>query len=355
MLGRLPGLTRTYSRTWIAITAAAATVVLAAGLPRVDAASDRVPERAALPGLRLHGTVEPVRSHPVTAPRLTGTNVGQLVIVHLARPGSLVRRGDLLVEFDRQAQSKAARDRRAEYEDFVAQIDKKRAEQLTARAHDEAELQQAQNAVKRAELDMLSNELSAKIVAEKNALTLEEARAKVAQLRKTLDLKRQSEAADLRILEIQRDRAQNAWRHAEQNADRMRIVSPIDGLVVLKPTWKNGTMGEVQEGEEVRSGLPLLDVVDASAMRIRVRVNQADIERVHVGRSVRITLDSYPSRSFEGRLEQLSPVGATSTLSNRVRTFVALFSISGTDPHLVPDLAAAVDLLPEGAGAGGLR
>jgi HlyD family secretion protein len=296
--------------------------------------------------VRLYGTVEPVRSHPVTAPRLTGTTPGQLVIVHLAHPGTHIRRGDLLIEFDRQAQIKTARDRQAEYQDFLAQISKKRGEQLTVRAHDEAALSQAEHAVTSAELDMLANDLSARIVAEKNGLALEEARAQVAQLRRTFDLKRRAEAADVRILEIQRDRAQNAWRHAEQNAEKMRVVSPIDGLVVLKPTWKNGTMGEVQEGEEVRSGLPLLDVVDASAMRVRARVNQADIERVRIGQSVRITLDSYPTRTFTGRLDQLSPVGTTSTLSNRVRTFVAVFSIEGSDPHLLPDLAAAIDLAP---------
>jgi HlyD family secretion protein len=321
-------------------------LVLAFTVIRVAAAPPPAPEAIAT---RLHGTVEPVRSHPVAAPRLTGTNAGQLVIVHLARPGTLVHRGDLLIEFDSQAQSKVARDRRAEYEDFVAQISKKRGEQLTARAHDEAELEQAQNAVKRAELDMLSNELSARIVAEKNGLTLEEARAKVTQLRHTFDLKRRQDAADVRTLEIQRDRAQHAWQHAEQNAKKMRILSPIDGLIVLKPTWKNGTMGEVQEGEEVRSGLPLLDVVDASAMRVRARVNQADVEHVHVGQSARITLDSYPARTFAGRLEQLSPVGATSTLSSRMRTFVAIFSIEGADPHLLPDLAAAIDLAPAAA------
>jgi hypothetical protein len=29
-----------------------------------------------------------------------------------------------------------------------------------------------------------------------------------------------------------------------------------------------------------------------------------------------------------------------------VRTFLAIFSIDGSDPHLLPDLAAAVDLQP---------
>ncbi len=296
------------------------------------------------PALRLHGSVEPVRSHSVVVPRLAGTGNGTLVIAHLVKPGTRVTRGDLLIEFDRQAQIKNASDRRAEYRDFVEQINRKRGEQLTARAHGEAELKMAENAVKSAELDVQKAEIVPPITAEQNRLTLDEARAKADQLRRTFDLRRKAEAAEMRALDIQRDRALNAARHAETNAEKMRVTSPIDGMVVLKSTWKNGTMGEVQEGEEVRSGLGILDVVDSSAMRVRARVNQADMPALRLGASARITLDSYPSRTFSGRLEQLSQIGAVSQMSNRVRTFMAVFSIDGSDPHLMPDLAAAIDI-----------
>jgi HlyD family secretion protein len=293
---------------------------------------------------RLHGTVEPIRSQLVTVPRLTGTGNGPLIIIHLAKPGTMVKAGESLVEFDRAAQIKAAHDREAEYRDFVAQISKKRADEVIARGKDETELVEAENAVKTAELDLLDKDLVAPIVAEKNSLIFEEARAKLAQLRKTFDLKRRTDTADVRILEIQRDRAMNAWKHAEGNADKMRILSPLAGLVVLKTIWKQGSFGEVQEGEETRPGMPILEVVDPSAMRVRARVNQADVTRVRLGQAVLVTLDSYPSRQFSGRLDQLSPIGAPSGLSNRVRTFVAVFSIDGSDPHLLPDLAAAVDV-----------
>ncbi len=308
------------------------------------AAVGRVEANGNAHALRLHGSIEPVRSHPVVVPRLAGSGTGTLVIVHLVKPGTRVKRGDLLIEFDRQAQIKTAHDRQAEYRDFVEQINRKRGEQLTARAHGEAELEMAENAVKSAELDILKSEVVPPITAEQNRLTLDEARAKAGQLRRTFDLRRKADAADVRALEIQRDRALNAWKHAESNADRMRVVSPIDGMVVLKSTWKSGTMGEVQEGEEVRSGLGVMDVVDSSAMRVRVRVNQADVSALRVGQSARITLDSYPARAFTGRLEQLSHIGAISTMSNRVRSFLAVFSIDGSDPHLMPDLAAAIDV-----------
>ena len=312
--------------------------------PRTTNAEPRTTTADALPPLRLHGSVEPVRSHPVVVPRLSGSGTGSLVIVRLVKPGAAVKRGDLLIEFDRQAQIKTTHDREAEYRDFVEQINKKRGEQLTARAHDEAEMKTAENAVKSADLEMLKNEMAPAITAEQNKLSLDEARAKLQQLRRTFDLKRRADAADLQALEIQRDRAENAWRHAERNVGKMRVESPIDGMVVLKATWKNGSMGEVQEGEEVRSGLPILDVIDSSAMRVRARVNQADIDRLRVGQTVQITLDSFPSRTFGGRLDLLSRIGATSTMSNRVRTFLAVFSIDGTDPHLMPDLGAAIDV-----------
>jgi HlyD family secretion protein len=297
------------------------------------------------PGLRLHGMVEPVRSRPVAAPRLAGTP-GQLVIVRLAKAGTYVKRGDLLVEFDRTSQIKAARDREHEYRDILAQIDKKRGEQLIDRANRESERALAGSALRRAELDLLGIEMLPGITAEKNRLILEEARAKVVQLGKTHDLRSRAATADLRILEIQRERARNAWDHATQNAGKMRIVSPLDGLVVLKAIWKNGTMGEVQEGEEVRAGIPILDVVDPTAMRVRANVNQADAASLTPGTPARITLDSYPSRTFPGRVEYISPVAVTSSMSPRVRNFLAVFSVDGTDEHLLPDLAAAIDIMP---------
>jgi len=299
--------------------------------------------------LRLHGIVEPVSSYAVTVPRLAAGQTGgsnQLVVVRLATTGSVVAKGDMLVEFDRHGQLRAARDREAEYRDFLERIRKRKAEQRVAKAKRETELVQAQNKLRVAELDVLGAELLPKIQAEKNQQLLEEARAHLTALRKTQSLKDKVDAADVRMLEIQRDRALNAWKNAQRNAERMRIVSPLDGLVVLKSIWKSGTMAVVQEGEEVRPGIPILDVVDPSSMRVRALVNQADVDRLTLGQAAKVALDSYPARSFDARLEHLSPVAMASALNPRVRLFLAVFSIAGSDPHLLPDLAVAIDVQP---------
>jgi hypothetical protein len=297
--------------------------------------------------LRLTGIIESVRYHNVAAPRLVGVSgpgSNTLIITKLARGGALVSEGDLLVEFDRQNQLKAAFDKRSEYLDLEEQIRKKRGEQEQVRAKDDAELAVAANAVDTARLDVRKNEVLAKIPAEKNTLRLEEAQARLKQLQETLELKRSAQEAEVRILEIQRDRARTAMQHAEQNAGRMVVKSPLPGLVVLRQNWRGSQMVEIQEGEEARPGMPIMLVVDPSAMLVRVKVNQADLHLLRAGQPARISLDAYPGLEFEGRVEQVAPVGTTSRLTDRVRNFVAMVSIKGNHPKLMPDLSAAVDV-----------
>ena len=73
-------------------------------------------------------------SRPLDVVGVSGPGSNTLIITKLARGGAQVTEGDLLVEFDRQNQLKAAFDKRAEYLDFEEQIRKKRAEQEQARA-----------------------------------------------------------------------------------------------------------------------------------------------------------------------------------------------------------------------------
>jgi HlyD family secretion protein len=300
-----------------------------------------------LRSLRLTGIIESVGYHNVTAPRLVGVSgpgANTLIITKLARGGAQIKHGDLLVEFDRQNQLKAAFDKRSEYLDFEEQIHKKRAEHEQARAKDDAELAVASNAVDSARLEMRKNELIARILAEKNTLRMEEAQARLKQLQETFELKRRAEQAEVKILEIQRDRARTAMNNAEQNANRMVVRSPLPGLVVLRMNWRGSQMIEIQEGEEARPGMPIMQVVDPSAMLVRVKVNQADLHLLRAGQSARISLDAYPGLEFRGKVEQVAPVGTTSRLTDRVRNFVAIVSIQGNHPKLMPDLSAAVDV-----------
>jgi HlyD family secretion protein len=293
---------------------------------------------------RLNGKTEAVRSRSILAPVLAGQQVATLTIVKLVASGSRVKQGDLLVEFDRQGQLRDFIDKQAQSDDENAKVVEAQAAEGVARSKDETEMEQAQSALSKADLEMQKVELLSRIDAEKAREDLEEARATLAQLKETFDLKRNAAQASIRILEIQRDRTRETMLHAQANAALMQIRSPIDGIVVFNTIWKQGNMGEVQEGDQVRPGVPFMQVVDPSVMQVHVLVNQEDLTELQVGQMARVHLDAYPDLALEGRLESIDPMGQRGDFSPKLRRFSAMFSIQGNDPRLMPDLSAAVDV-----------
>jgi HlyD family secretion protein len=303
--------------------------------------------------IRLTGLSEAIRFHVATAPLLAGQGQsggggggggGSLVIVKIAAPGAPVKAGDVLVEFDRQAQEKIALDKKAEYEDLVNQILQKDAEQTAARVKDDSEISQAENAVKNYELEVLKNEMLSRVKAEINNQDLAESRIKLKALRENYALKRAAATAEHRILEIRRDRAKAAMDHAIDNAKALTVLSPIDGLVVPKMTWKGNGPADIQEGDEMWPGAPVLQVVNQSSMQVRARINQADLPSVRVGLPVTVRLDAYPDLEMTGRITQIAPIGVSGSFSPRVRAFAAVIAVDGTNPRLLPDLTAAIDV-----------
>jgi multidrug resistance efflux pump len=294
--------------------------------------------------LRLNGTTQATRSFVVLAPKLEGAQVGSMVVTKLAPAGTHVKSGDFLVEFDPQAQMKDYLDKQSTYDNLVSQVAQKNSDEDIARAKDDTAMKQAEDELKRAQLEIQRNEVVSRIDAEKNQEAVDEAQATLKQLKETYQLKRAAAIAAIRILEIQRDRAKEAMRYALGNAAKMTVHSPMEGVVVYNTIWLGGRMGTVQQGDQVRPGVPFMQVVDPSRMEVRVELNQVDLLKVHPGQQAQLHLDAYPGMTLPAVLEELSPLGHTGQFSEMVRSFTARFSVQGNDPRLLPDLSAAMDL-----------
>ena len=297
--------------------------------------------------LRLTGTTQALRMRSIQAPTLEGEKVGSLTIISMRTAGSSIKQGDLLVEFDRQSQLRDYLDKQAENSKLNDDVLQEEAKEAAARAKDETEIKAAEGDLAKAELEMQKVEILSRIDAEKARETLDEARATLSQLRETFNLKRKSAQASIRILELQRDRARETMEHAQANAALMQVHSPIGGIVVLNTIWKEGSMGEVQVGDQVRPGVPFMQVVDPSAMEVLVPVNQQDLLALHDGEKGRVHLDAYPDLICPAQLEAIDPVGRPGDFSQKVRTFSAIWTVMCTDPRLLPDLSASIDTMPD--------
>ena len=89
---------------------------------------------------------------------------------------------------------------------------------------------------------------------------------------------------------------------AQERLERTVVRSPIDG-VVATPHLENLI------GRKLKLGDTFADIVDNTQALVDVTIDQNDIGLVTAGQKARIKLDGFPSRTFDGAVAVVSPVG----------------------------------------------
>ena len=292
--------------------------------------------------VRATGTIKAVRAVMIQVPRMEGVPK-DLTLTRIIKNGSQVHEGDILAEFDPADEVKALRDAQAKFDDLRHQVEQKIAEHQNNAEKRVAELKQAEADLEKASLEIKKGPILSEIDAEKNRVKLEDAKEHVASLGRSGKAHDISEEAEIRVLELQRDRQQVAVDRATRNSGKMTLRSPLSGMVALDNVWRNDSVGHAQEGDQLWPGSPLLRVFDPSTMEVEVAVGEPDGAVLVPGAKAIIHLDAFPELQFAAHFSSASPV-ATGAIGNPIKSFKARFRLEQGDPHLMPDLSAAVDI-----------
>lgn len=135
--------------------------------------------------------------------------------------------------------------------------------------------------------------------------------------------------------------AQVSLDRARQNLAYTRIFAPIDGIVVER---------NVDVGQTVAASLsaPQLFLIanDLSRMQILASVDESDIGQIRQGQQVKFTVQAYPTRSFEGTVQQ---VRLQSTTQENVVNYTVVIGVDNREGLLLPGMTATVDFLVQTA------
>src|SRR5262249_34283303 len=119
--------------------------------------------------------------------------------------------------------------------------------------------------------------------------------------------------------------------------DHTLIRAPIDGLVIDRT---------VDVGQTVAASLqaPTLFTIapDLGAMELHANVDEADIGHVGPGQVVSFTVDSYPDRTFRGRVIDIRKMPLT---TQNVVAYTVVVSAENEDLLLLPGMTANVRIL----------
>ncbi|HET9478471.1 MAG TPA: efflux RND transporter periplasmic adaptor subunit [Pyrinomonadaceae bacterium] len=119
---------------------------------------------------------------------------------------------------------------------------------------------------------------------------------------------------------------------AEVNLSHTTITSPIDGVVVSR---------DVNVGQTVAASLsaPTLFTIanDLTQMQVIANIDQADIGLVEQAKSVKFTVDAFPGKDFDGKIQEmrLNPVNV-----QNVVTYNVVINVENPEQTLKPGMTA---------------
>ncbi len=262
--------------------------------------SDRMPTVTVTRGdisadVHTAGEFVATRSQLITAPAVSGS----LRLVTLVPTGTRVTGNDIVMRFDTAEQEFSLEVSESEVEEAGLEIQKLDADRQVQAAQDVVNLLKARFDVRKAELDVTTNELLAEVDARKNELTLEESRRKLSQIEEDVQSRARTSVAARAVADEKRQKAVLARDRARQSIEQMTVRAPFAGIVAVRQNqdasggfyYTGMSLPDYREGDVVFPGRPVLTVLDPAAIQVRARVPEALATSVTPKQRAHVQLD----------------------------------------------------------------
>ncbi len=152
--------------------------------------------------------------------------------------------------------------------------------------------------------------------------------------------------AQLKVVQAQLPRIEAQVQAAQANldaiqvqADKLTITSPIDGIVLYR---------NVEPGEFVVPGLPILTITTAESLTITVYIPEDRYGKINVGELATVTSDSFPGEVFEAIVTRIAdqaeftPRNVQTEEERRNTVFAIELTVSKGESQLKPGMPVDV-------------
>ncbi|MDE2448363.1 MAG: efflux RND transporter periplasmic adaptor subunit, partial [Gammaproteobacteria bacterium] len=130
------------------------------------------------------------------------------------------------------------------------------------------------------------------------------------------------------------------WGVSEREIERLESSGKVQqALEIDSPAAGYVTEREALPGKYADPSTRLYSIADLSTIWVFAQVFQNDLGRIKVGDSAALTVDTYPGRTFSGRVDLIYPQVDMKTRTARVR-----LKFANPDVKLMPGMFASVSL-----------
>jgi HlyD family secretion protein len=318
------------------------------GLVRLSGRSSPIPafdvkREEFIDSVQFRGEIKAMKSVTVSAP----AEAGELQILKIATSGGDVKKGDVVVEFDKsKTQQEMARDGSA-LKSAQADIDQVRAQSRLTDEEDITAVNKAQYDVQVAKLDAGKQEIVSRIEGAEANLKVADAQQKLHEVEAKLTYDRATTRANIDSKMDASKKAAYDLERAQRALATMTLLAPSSGLVNLVTVWHAGGEAPFKPGETVWPGAPIAELPDVSTLRVAARVDEAERGRLAAHQTATVQLDAIPDRQFSGRLEQIGTIATMDFTAGWPipKNFNLQIMLDQNDPRLRPGMTAQVTVV----------
>jgi HlyD family secretion protein len=299
--------------------------------------------------LEIRGEIRPLKSIVLSSPMQSG----DLQIIKLAKNGSIVKPGDVLVQFDGTTLQRTIQEKQSEVKQADAEIEQARAQARIAEEQNATALMKAKYDIERAKLDISKGETVPRIEVEQAKLTLRDAEQRVRELDEKTKSDRTSAEADVAAKQRKREKALFDLKRAEHGLANLELKAPAAGMVNVLPNFRSGGVfggqQEFQEGDRAWPGAAVLELPDLSSVHIEARLDESDRGRLKPQQEATVRIEAIPGREFKARINSISVLARVDFTSGwpPPKNFDLNLLFVDVDPKMRPGMTAVARIATE--------
>jgi len=156
----------------------------------------------------------------------------------------------------------------------------------------------------------------------------------------------ESKAGDLEAARADAAHAQADLVFAQDQASRLQVRAPLDGIVESIATEATDSLRSLQPGDSVVAGQPLFTLAADEKFVVRTKVDEQDIAGVRLGQRAIVSGEDFSGATLDGVVVAISPIAQKSDdPSNTSRQIVTTIALRRKLPFLRDGMSVDVDII----------
>lgn len=118
----------------------------------------------------------------------------------------------------------------------------------------------------------------------------------------------ESAEADVKAAESNLQSEKNELARIQKQIDRCTILAPSDGIVVYSNSRYYDESSRIRPGATLFYRQPIFSLPDLSKMKVKLKIHESVIKKVHAGMVATMQLDSLPNRTLHGKVLKIATI-----------------------------------------------